>query len=105
MRAHEDARLAAASLYSMAAAQAAAGHGSGAIGPRGAWQESTLTLRRALLQLTCAALPKCPALGYRYIVWSICESHWYCPHHRMPQQHAKPFSALVGRASVVLART
>ena len=51
VRAHEDVRLAAASLYSMAAAHASsAGQG----GARGAWQEGTLTLRRALLQLTRA---------------------------------------------------
>lgn len=60
VRAHEGARLAATSLYAMAAAQAAAGHGGGATGPRGAWQESTLTLRRALLQLTRAVTFQVP---------------------------------------------
>ena len=74
VRAHEDARLAAASLYSMATEHAAAGHGAGAAGRRGAWQESTLTLRRALLQLTRAALSKCPALFARCDVYLIGES-------------------------------
>ncbi len=53
MRAHEEARLAAASLYLMAITGAATEGGSGAA-PRSSWHESALTLRRALLQLTRA---------------------------------------------------
>lgn len=111
VRAHEDARLAAASLYSLATEQAAAGHGGGATGPRGAvWQESALTLRRALLQLTRAGLItvhngllqifKGSVDGY---VW---KCYWHCQHLSKPwRAAAKPIRTLVGKAGNVLAMT
>ncbi len=63
VRAHEEARLAAASLYSTAVSGAATEGDSGAA-PRVTWHENALTLRRALLQLTRAlAWPRLHSLS------------------------------------------